>query len=326
MAHLSLGSDTGGSIRQPAALCGVVGLKPTYGRVSRYGLIAFASSLDQIGPITKDVRDAALLLEVIAGHDPRDSTSLAAPAEPYLELAERPLEPVRIGVREGVLRRGARPRRSPRPSARRAKVLGEARREGRRRSRCRTATTPIAVYYIIAPAEASSNLARYDGVHYGHRHRRTRRTSSRCSRAAAREGFGPEVQRRIMLGTYALSSGYYDAYYLKAAKVRRLIKQDFDARLREGGRSSSARRRPAPRSSSASARPTRWRCTWRTSTPSRPTSPAARRSPSPAASRAPACPSALQIMANALDEARLLRVARAYERETNWREARKPSL
>jgi aspartyl-tRNA(Asn)/glutamyl-tRNA(Gln) amidotransferase subunit A len=231
MAFLALGSDTGGSIRQPAALCGVVGLKPTYGMVSRYGLIAFASSLDQIGPITKDVRDAALLFNVIAGYDPQDSTSIEHRALSIEQIEDNSSKPyalcstLKIGVPKEYFGEGIDEniRTSVYQSIRLLEKLGAKRVEI---SLPHTAYG-IATYYIIAPSEASSNLARYDGVHYGYRAKEFRDLID-MYRKSRSEGFGPEVKRRIMLGTFALSSGYYDAYYLRALKVRRLIKQDFD--------------------------------------------------------------------------------------------------
>jgi len=224
-APLALGSDTGGSIRQPAALCGVTGMKPTYGRVSRYGLVAFASSLDQIGPIAHDVRDAALLLEVIAGHDPRDSTSVDRAVPPYTAKLDEPVPDLTIGVPDEFFAAGL-------DSEVEAAVREALRIYESRGARLRSISLPhskyaVAVYYIVATAEASSNLARYDGVHYGHRANRFDSMIHMYSRSRG-EGFGPEVKRRIMLGTYALSSGYYDAYYKKALQVRRLIKNDFD--------------------------------------------------------------------------------------------------
>jgi aspartyl-tRNA(Asn)/glutamyl-tRNA(Gln) amidotransferase subunit A len=220
----ALGSETGGSIRQPASLCGVCGLKPTYGRVSRYGLVAFASSLDQIGPIAVDVRGIALLLQAIAGHDPRDSTSVRQPVPDYAALLEEPVGEMRIGVPREYFGEGLNEevRSAVQAAIETYKSLGATVKEI---SLPHTRYT-IACYYIIATAEASSNLARFDGVRYGHRtaHPLDYIDSYSASRA---EGFGPEVKRRIMLGTYALSSGYYDAYYLKALKVRTLIKRDF---------------------------------------------------------------------------------------------------
>ena len=226
MAHLALGSDTGGSIRQPAAFCGVVGLKPTYGRVSRYGLIAFASSLDQIGPITKDVTDAALLSEVIEGHDPRDSTCANVPVPDYVAELEHEPTPLRIGVPKEFFGEGLDTEidQAVRAALDAYADLG---------AEVRDISLPhteyaVATYYIVAPAEASSNLGRYDGVHYGHRTDAQTDIIGLFSQSRA-EGFGEEVQRRILLGAYALSAGYYDAYYLKAAKVRQLIKSDFDS-------------------------------------------------------------------------------------------------
>jgi len=220
----AVGSDTGGSIRQPASFCGVVGMKPTYGRISRYGLIAFASSLDQIGPLTKDVRDTAILLGALAGHDPRDSTCARRPVPDYENGLTEDVDGLRIGVPREYFRPGMDPEveRAVRGAIR---VLSEA---GARVEEISLPTTEyaVAVYYILATSEASSNLARYDGVHYGLRAEGSDLNDMyRKSRA---RGFGPEVKRRIMLGTYALSSGYYDAYYRKAQQVRTLIRQDFD--------------------------------------------------------------------------------------------------
>lgn len=220
----ALGTDTGGSIRQPAAFCGIVGLKPTYGRVSRYGIIAFASSMDQAGPMTKDVRDCALLLEAISGHDPADSTSANCPVPRYSKSLTCDLTGLRLGIPKEYFTSGLQP------------AVDEAVRGAIRQLENNGATVEeislphtdyaVAVYYVIATAEASSNLARYDGMRFGRRAAGKDLTESyMLSRA---EGFGPEVKRRIMLGTYALSAGYYDAYYLKAQKVRALIRRDFD--------------------------------------------------------------------------------------------------
>ena len=243
----ALGSDTGGSVRQPAALCGVVGIKPTYGRVSRYGLTAFASSLDQIGCLTKDVTDAALLLHAIAGHDPLDSTSMDAPIPDYaaaLGLARsetgqsyetsvalaglrpsQPLHGLRVGVPREYFIDGMQPEveQAVRAAIDALVSLGAELRE----ISLPHTQYALPVYYLIAPAEASANLARYDGVRYGLRHpdAQTMWEGFKLSRGA---GFGPEVKRRIMLGAYALSAGYYDAYYLKAQQVRTLLKRDFD--------------------------------------------------------------------------------------------------
>jgi aspartyl-tRNA(Asn)/glutamyl-tRNA(Gln) amidotransferase subunit A len=223
----SLGSDTGGSIRQPAALCGVVGLKPTYGRVSRYGLVAFASSLDQIGPITKDVRDAALVLGVIAGHDPLDSTSAPVAVPDYTAALVPDLKKVRVGVPKEYLGEGL-DKGSREAVMAAVGVLQELGAEVDWEVSLPTTPYALACYYIIAPSEASANLARYDGVKYGFSY--TEGASMWENMEKTRQyGFGMEVKRRIMLGAYALSAGYYDAYYLKALRVRTLICREFEA-------------------------------------------------------------------------------------------------
>ncbi|MFH0924776.1 MAG: Asp-tRNA(Asn)/Glu-tRNA(Gln) amidotransferase subunit GatA [bacterium] len=221
----ALGSDTGGSIRQPASFCGVVGLKPTYGRVSRFGLVAFASSLDQIGPITKDVTDSAILLKAIAGYDPLDSTSINKGVEDYIRLLKDEIKGMIVGVPKEYFIEGLDPEVKERvnEAIKGIEDLG---------CRIEEISLPhteyaIATYYIIAPAEASSNLARFDGVRYGYRTKKAKDLREMYEKTRA-DGFGAEVKRRIMLGTYVLSSGYYDAYYLKAQKVRTLIKKDFD--------------------------------------------------------------------------------------------------
>jgi aspartyl-tRNA(Asn)/glutamyl-tRNA(Gln) amidotransferase subunit A len=224
MAVATLGSDTGGSIRQPASFCGVVGLKPTYGRVSRYGLIAFASSLDHIGPFAKTVRDAALVLRTIAGRDPMDSTSAEVPVPDFVAELEKPVAGLKVGVAKEYFGAGLDPevRAAVETAIQKLSELG-----------CKIVQVSlphteyaIPTYYIVATAEASSNLARYDGVRYGFRAKA--RTLSEMYRLTRDGGFGMEVKRRIMLGTYALSAGYYDAYYLKAQKVRTLLTRDFD--------------------------------------------------------------------------------------------------
>ena len=224
-AIASLGSDTGGSIRQPAAFCGIVGLKPTYGRVSRYGLVAFASSLDQIGPMTRDVRDAAILMNAIGGHDPRDSTSAEVDCPDFAEGLPQDAKGLKIGVPREYFQEGIDPEiaKSVRDAI---ELLGQLGAEIRDISLPHFSYA-LAAYYIVAPAEASSNLARYDGVRYGFRSPDHEGLLDMYHKTKS-EGFGPEVKRRIMLGTFALSSGYYDAYYLKAQKVRTLIKGDFD--------------------------------------------------------------------------------------------------
>ncbi|HEX9019916.1 MAG TPA: Asp-tRNA(Asn)/Glu-tRNA(Gln) amidotransferase subunit GatA [Nitrospirota bacterium] len=221
----SLGSDTGGSIRQPAACCGVVGLKPTYGRVSRYGLVAFASSLDQIGPITKDVTDTAILMNVIAGSDPRDSTSANIPVPDFLRALKKDVKGMKIGMPKEYFIKGMDPEveKTVKDAVKTLEGLG---------AKVREVSLPntdyaVATYYILATSEASSNLARYDGVKYGYRTPAPKDLMDMYTKTR-HEGFGPEVKRRIMLGTYALSAGYYEAYYKKGQQVRTLIKKDFD--------------------------------------------------------------------------------------------------
>ncbi len=230
MAVVALGSDTGGSIRQPAAFCGVVGLMPTYGRVSRYGLIAFASSLDHIGPLTKTVKDAATVLKVIAGRDPMDSTSADLPVPDYAAELEKPVRGLRLGVAKEYFGDGLddEVRQAVESAIDKLSGLG-----------CEVVPVSlphtayaIPAYYLIATAEASSNLARYDGVRYSYRAPGVK-TLSEMYRRSRDEGFGAEVKRRIMLGTYALSAGYYDAYYLKAQKVRTLLTRDFEDAFRK---------------------------------------------------------------------------------------------
>ncbi|HNX68186.1 MAG TPA: Asp-tRNA(Asn)/Glu-tRNA(Gln) amidotransferase subunit GatA [Candidatus Omnitrophota bacterium] len=229
MTFAALGSDTGGSIRQPAALCGVVGVKPTYGRVSRYGLIAFGSSFDQIGPITKTVEDAAILMNVISGHDPKDSTSAPQPVPDFTQALKRDVKGLRIGLPKEYFIKGIDPEveKSVRAAADLYKKLGA---EIKEISLPHTEYS-VAVYYIVAVAEASSNLGRFDGVEYG------LRVPSKDLREMYFEtrnrGFGQEAKRRILLGTFVLSAGYYDAYYLKGQKVRTLIRQDFEKAFKE---------------------------------------------------------------------------------------------
>jgi aspartyl-tRNA(Asn)/glutamyl-tRNA(Gln) amidotransferase subunit A len=256
MAPLSIGTDTGGSIRQPAAFCGVTGLKPTYGRVSRYGLVAFASSLDQIGPLAGTAEDCALLLEVLAGHDPLDSTSANVAAPEYSKTVNQPLKGLKLGLVKEHFGPGLNGEieAAVREAVKIYQSLGATVKE----LSMPHSKYGIATYYIIAPSEASSNLARYDGVHYGYRtdektmlaelaaeqhkyeaERNEKKLKDldtpliRLYRKTRAEGFGPEVKRRIMLGTYTLSAGYYDAYYLKALKVRRLIRGDYDKAFEE---------------------------------------------------------------------------------------------
>jgi aspartyl-tRNA(Asn)/glutamyl-tRNA(Gln) amidotransferase subunit A len=221
---LALGSDTGGSIRQPAALTGIVGFKPTYGRVSRYGLVAFASSLDQIGPMAADVEDAALLYGVIGGHDARDSTSLPAALPDPLATLRKPIAGLRIGRAKEYLSEGIHPEIAAATQA----ALDALAAQGAKIVDVSLPHTDAAIpaYYLVATSEASANLARFDGVRYGPRAKANDLLG--LYEITRHDGFGPEVRRRIMMGTYSLSAGYYDAYYLKALKVRRLIRQDFD--------------------------------------------------------------------------------------------------
>jgi aspartyl-tRNA(Asn)/glutamyl-tRNA(Gln) amidotransferase subunit A len=225
-AVASLGSDTGGSIRQPAAFCGVVGMMPTYGRVSRYGLIAFASSLDHIGPLTKSVKDAALVLNQIAGRDPMDSTSAEVPVPDYAKAIEQPISGLRLGIPKEYFGEGLDPEIREAVEA----AISKLQAAGCEIVPISMPHTKYAIptYYIVATAEASSNLARFDGVRYGYRARDGVKNLSTMYRRTRDEGFGPEVKRRIMLGTYALSAGYYDAYYLKAQRVRTLLTRDFE--------------------------------------------------------------------------------------------------
>jgi aspartyl-tRNA(Asn)/glutamyl-tRNA(Gln) amidotransferase subunit A len=229
-APLALGTDTGGSIRQPASLCGVVGMKPTYGRVSRFGLIAYGSSLDQIGPFAHDVCDAALLMEVIAGHDSRDSTSVNQPVPSYTKTVNDPVKALTIGVAREHFGEGldSEVERSVRAALKVYQDQGAVIRD----ISLRHSRFAVATYYLVATAEASSNLARYDGVRFGHRAARFENLIDMYRRSRG-EAFGAEVKRRIMLGTYGLSSGYKDAYYVKALRVRRLIKEDFDKAFSE---------------------------------------------------------------------------------------------
>jgi aspartyl-tRNA(Asn)/glutamyl-tRNA(Gln) amidotransferase subunit A len=225
MAVAALGSDTGGSIRQPASFCGVVGMVPTYGRVSRYGLIAFASSLDHIGPLTKTVKDAAIVLRTIAGRDPMDSTSADVPVPDYVAELEKPVRGLKLGVAKEYLGEGL-------DKEVRSAIEAAIQKLAKQGCEIVEVSLPhtryaIPAYYIVATAEASSNLARFDGVRYGYR-AGDARTLSEMYRRSRDQGFGAEVKRRIMLGTYALSAGYYDAYYLKAQKVRTLLTRDFE--------------------------------------------------------------------------------------------------
>jgi len=316
----ALGSDTGGSIRQPGGFCGIAAPKPTYGRVSRYGLVAFASSLDQIGPLTKDVRDAAVLLQVIAGHDPCDSTSADVPVPDFEAALDGAIRGLRIGIPAEYFIPGMDPE------------IGSAIQEAVRvLERLGAVQVPVslphteyavAVYYLVATAEASSNLARYDGVKYGYRTGTSEHLIDMVMKTR-REGFGPEVKRRIMLGTYALSAGYYDAFYLKALKVRTLIREDFTQAFRRCDVIVT------PTSPSAA-----FRFGERMADPlqmylSDILTISANLAGVPGISvncgfTGPGLPIGLQIIGKPFDEATVLRTAHAYEQATEWRTRRAP--
>ena len=322
IAFGALGTDTGGSIRQPAALSGIVGFKPSYGRVSRFGLVAFASSLDQIGPLTKTVHDSALLMNAIAGHDLHDSTSLNAPVPDYTENLGRDLKGIRIGLPKEYMIEGVDPVVKSAVMAA-VKQLGELGAEIIEVSLPHT-DYAISVYYIVATAEASANLARYDGVRCGRRAENVSSLFEHYGRTRA-EGFGAEVKRRIILGTYVLSSGYYDAYYLRARKVRELIRQDF-VRAFEKVEALVSPTSPSPAFKLGEKM----------------------KDPlqmyladifTNAANLAGICgisvpcgfaesendkklPIGLQLLGKALDEARIFQIAHAYEQSTNWHKAR----
>ena len=319
----ALGSDTGGSIRQPAALSGVVGLKPTYGRVSRFGLVAFASSLDQIGPLTKTVRDAALIMNAIAGHDPRDSTALNQSVPDYTAKLGNDLRGVRLGLPREYMIEGIDPqvKDSINAAVKQLNSLG---------AEIIEVTLPnteyaIAVYYIVATAEASANLARFDGVRYGYRAENPKDVLDFYGRTRE-EGFGPEVKRRIILGTYVLSSGYYDAYYLRAQKVRELIRNDFSKAFEKvDALISPTSPVPAFKLGERVADPLQMYLADIFTI---------------AANLAGICgisvpcgfaqvdghrlPIGLQLLGKALDETRILQIAHAYEQSTEWQKARPP--
>ena len=316
----ALGSDTGGSIRQPASLCGAVGMKPTYGLVSRYGLVAFASSLDQIGPITRDVTDCAIVLNAIAGHDPKDSTSLSAAIPDYTQGLGEDLSGLRIGVPSEYFVEGmdAEVERSTRESIALLQGLGA---EVEETSLPHTAYA-LAVYYILAPSECSANLARYDGVKYGFSDRAADSMWEALERTRA-EGFGPEVKRRVMLGTYALSAGYYDAFYLKAQRVRTVIRREF----REAFRRYDA-------IVSATSPTTAFRLGEKTADPVQmylsdvltlPANIAGIPGVSvPAGLSSEGLPIGFQILGDALAEPTLFKIAHAFERASGWRGATPP--
>jgi aspartyl-tRNA(Asn)/glutamyl-tRNA(Gln) amidotransferase subunit A len=346
MAPLAIGTDTGGSIRQPAGLCGVVGMKPTYGRVSRYGVVAYASSLDQVGTFGRSVEDVALLLEVIAGHDSRDSTSLDVPVPPYANTVNEPLQ----GVRVGWVREHFGPGLDGEVEAAIRQALDVYRSLG---AAVHDVSLPrakyaVATYYVIAASEASSNLARYDGVHFGYRTNEKEMLTElaaerkefeakndqagldgldsalvRMYRRTRAEGFGAEVKRRIMLGTYALSAGYYDAYYLKALKVRRLIRQDFDRAFEQVDLiASPITTSPAFRIGEMVDDPlAMYLIDLYTVSANLAGIPGICL---PCGFSTSGLPIGLQLLAPALEEERLLRGARMYEQATNWHKQRAP--
>jgi aspartyl-tRNA(Asn)/glutamyl-tRNA(Gln) amidotransferase subunit A len=318
-----LGTDTGGSIRQPAALSGVVGVKPSYGRVSRFGVVAFASSLDQVGPLTKTVRDSALIMNAIAGHDPQDSTCLNEPVPDYTAALGRDLKGIRLGLPKEYMLEGIdqQVKAAIDAAVKQLQSLG---------AEIVDVSLPhtdyaIAAYYIIATAEASANLARFDGVRYGHRAENPKDLLDHYGRTRE-EGFGAEVKRRIILGTYVLSSGYYDAYYLRAQKVRQLIRQDFaQAFEKVDALVSPTSPVPAFKLGERTADPLQMYLADIFTN---------------AANLAGICgislpcgfaqvdghrlPIGLQLLGKALDEARILQIAHAYEQSTEWHKARPP--
>jgi len=320
LAAGTFGTDTGGSIRQPAAFCGNVGLKPTYGRVSRYGLIAFASSLDQAGPFAKDVRDAALMLRAIAGHDPLDSTSTEIPVPDYAAELERGVKGLRVGIPAEYFIEGLAPEieAAVRAAIETLKGLGAS---------TESVSLPhteygLAAYYVIAPAECSSNLARYDGVKYGLRVPGARDLIDMYSRTRG-VGFGAEVKRRVMLGTYALSAGYYDAYYGKAQKVRTLVQRDFQKAFERVDVIVAPTTPSAAFTMGERADPLSM---YLNDVFTIPVNLAGLPGLSvPAGFTKAGLPIGLQVIGKAFDEATVLRAARAYEAATAWRE-RKPGL
>ena len=319
MTPLALGSDTGGSVRQPSALCGVVGMKPTYGRVSRYGLIAYASSLDQIGPFAQTVEDAALLLEVISGHDERDSTSAALAVPSFTAELARGAKGLRVGVPRQLLELGVDPgvRAAFDASLDALKALGVTLHD----VALPHSRFAIPVYYLIATAEASSNLARYDGVRYGARVAAS--TLNEMYDRTRSAGFGAEVKRRIVLGTYVLSAGYYDAYYLKAQQVRTLIRRDFEQAL-QGVDAVAVPTSPVPafKIGERADNPLQmYLADVFTVSPNLAGLPAIS---VPCGFTPETLPVGLQLTGRAWDEATLFRLAHAYERATTWHQQRPP--
>lgn len=316
----ALGSDTGGSIRQPAALCGVVGLKPTYGRVSRYGLIAFASSLDQIGPITKNVRDAALLLNIISGHDPMDSTSVPVEVPDFTASIGKDIKGIKVGIPGEYFIEGMD--REVQESVRTAIKLIESLGAIPVEISLPHTEYAVATYYVLATSEASSNLARYDGVKYGFR--ATGKDLLDMYMNTRAEGFGPEVKRRILLGTYALSSGYYEAYYRKAQQVRTLIKRDFDEAFKKvDAILTPTTPTPAFRIGEKVSDPLQmYLSDIFTISANLAGVPAIS---IPCGFTSEGLPVGLQIIGRAFDEEMILRIAHAYEQSTDWHK-RKPDI
>jgi aspartyl-tRNA(Asn)/glutamyl-tRNA(Gln) amidotransferase subunit A len=320
-ALAALGSDTGGSIRQPAALCGCVGLKPTYGRVSRFGLVAFASSLDQIGPLTKDVEDAALLMNVIAGADPADSTCLNEPVPDYTSELGKGVAGLRLGLPKEYFIEGL----DPQVEQRVREAVSHLEKLGAKVIDISLPHTEhaLSTYYIIAPAEASANLARFDGVRYGFRATEINGLLDHYGKTRE-EGFGPEVKRRIILGTYALSSGYYDAFYLKAQKVRTLIRRDFsDAFAQVDAIVCPTSPTPAFKLGERTADPLSMYLADIFTLAANMAGICGISVPCGFASAGDKqLPVGLQILGKALDESTILRVAHAYEQSTEWHRIR----
>jgi len=320
-AFAGLGTDTGGSIRQPASLSGVVGLKPTYGRVSRFGLVAFASSLDQVGPLTKTVRDAALIMNVIAGHDPQDSTCLNEPLPDYTAALGRDLHGIRLGLPKEYMIEGIDPQVKSAIDV----AIAQLETLGAEIVHVSLPHTDYstAVYYILATAEASANLARFDGVRYGHRAENPKDLLDHYGRTRE-EGFGAEVKRRITLGTYVLSSGYYDAYYLRAQKVRELIRQDFaKAFERVDALISPTSPVPAFKIGERTEDPLQMYLADIFTNPANLAGICGISVPCGLAEiEGHRLPIGLQLLGKALDEARILQIAHAYEQSTGWHKAR----
>src|SRR5439155_3496169 len=318
-----LGTDTGGSIRQPASLCGVVGVKPSYGRVSRFGLVAFASSLDQVGPLTKTVRDSALIMNAMAGHDEFDSTSLNEPLPDYTKNLRSNLKGMRLGLPKVYMIEGIDPQVKSAIDAaiKQLQSLG---------AEIVDVSLPhtdygIAVYYFLATAEASANLARFDGVRYGHRAEKPRDLLDHYGRTRE-EGFGQEVKRRIILGTYVLSSGYYDAYYLRAQKVRELIRQDFAKAFEKvDALISPTSPMPAFKFGERTTEPLHMYLADIFTSPANLAGICGISVPCGFADAdGRRLPIGLQLLGKALDEARILQIAHAYEKSTDWHKARPP--